>query len=172
MSGWKYVRRGLLAAAGLAVAGVVAGAAGPSVAQDNTAAANEVYGGCKPTKSKVSTAADVIYHYQMDYSPVDNAKIKFKLKKKDCVIVRFSTNASSVLEGAMYLRAVLDGKKLMAPGQVVMTSNDDQYYRAHSMEFVMTGVKPGKHTVTIEWHAADPNKPVSMGPRTTVVQYR
>ncbi|MEJ8573136.1 hypothetical protein [Microbaculum marinum] len=168
----RRARAAVLAAAVAAVAVTVGGLAGsPAQAQDSAAASNEVSGTCKTFRTAFATGANTIWTTTPSYTPVEDATVSFRMKRRGCVIVRFSATASSVLEGNLLMRAVFDGKKLMAPGVILLTSNDDLFYGTHSMEFVLTNVKPGKHTVSIEWNPNDPNKAVSLGPRMTSVWY-
>ena len=96
------------------------------------------------------------------FQNISNTRVEFKQpgKSPGCALVRFSARATTsdinVPNISMLVRPLLDGGTLAVPSEAQLTSDDNENNsanietRAHSFEFVFTGVSPGAHAIVMQ----------------------
>jgi len=166
-------RPGSIAAATLALSMLAA------FVWEHPASAAKVHtGACTTSKSRFKTSKTIEETAALSFETIPGTTIEFRQSgnKAKCVRVEFSVVAYVRNSAKMEVRARLDGNAVAKPGIVQLSGDDDENNadgaaRARAFLFVFPKVKPGKHTVRIEWRSTVQTF-INIERRTTVVHHR
>ena len=153
---------GLIATGTLMAVHAFAGNAGGGLAE---AAAPEATPQIVDTRCRVGTIdfanhGDFIGTTSTAFVDIPGATVTFKQggRVADCIKVEFESMSFTTPNQLLFVRAVLDGAVVGAPGDVQFSGDDDEdedgrWDRSHAMAFFFDGVAPGTHTVQIQFRS-------------------
>ncbi len=106
---------------------------------------------CAVTQQSIAASNVDSTTTSFSYSTIPGMSVKFKTNAKSCVSVTFSAEATTVPNGLMNIRAMLD-KKVSSQTDVQFVF-DESVAMSHAFTFYFTGVSAGTHTVSIQWQS-------------------
>jgi hypothetical protein len=96
--------------------------------------------------------------------------VSFLQIQAGCVTVAFSAEAYAAASNAIQIRAILDDNAVGLPAEVSLIGMGSANRATHGMNFVFTGVVPGRHTLRMQLASTGAN-PVSLYTRSIIVSY-
>jgi len=130
-------------------------------------------GGCALTnQSFVATNDTSATTTSSTYVDVPNSSVSFTTagSATSCLTVVFTAVAYSPT-GAIRIRAVLGSNTVSSQTDIQFVGQGLPYADSHTFTFYFKGVRPGKHTIRIQWLSAQ-GAAVYMWQHTTVVLHR
>jgi len=152
-----------VAAAGLAIGGSVVYAGGgrgsERLPRGLAPATPAVVGSCFAPKQAFATHGDGNSTTSASFVDIPGATVPFTVgvgSPSTCVTIAFTSMAFAPVDAILLVRAVLDHSTVAHPSDVVLDGDSDEdgdgrTSRSHAMNFVLTGVAPGPHTITMQF---------------------
>jgi hypothetical protein len=142
-----------------------------SFAQDTRARATAISGDCQTTAQKFVVSARAVNSKSNGVFLNLPEGVSFLQTKAGCVTVAFSGDVSAPAGTALQIRAMLDNSPSGQPADVFLVGmSGANNHAAHGMNFVFTGVAPGRHTLRMQLASTGAN-PVSLYTRSIIVSY-
>ena len=95
-------------------------------------------------------------------------RITFVQGRTGCVLVTFSSEIQA--PAGLQIRPLLDGNPTSVPSTTILAILS-QNYETHSMSYVFTGVRPGRHQLRFEIASGLGAAPAYLQMRTTILSY-
>ena len=135
-------------------------------------------GGCTITKVRFVTREITSSTINLSYVNIAETSVSFTMggTTPSCVTVEFAAMAWAPSNGNLEVRAILDGNLVGSPRDVQLSGDDDEdndgrWARSHAMNFAFNDVRPGPHTITIQFRSATGSR-VFVGKASTFVHHR
>ena len=114
-----------------------------------------ITGKCTPTtKVNFAVADDTVSTTSTTLVDVPGMSVTFTIPAgtgRSCVRVEFSAWVFAQGSELMNIRALLDGTTVGAPGEVQFEGDSVNWATSRAFNFLFTGVRPGSHTITMQW---------------------
>jgi hypothetical protein len=156
---------GVVAGSLTAVYAFAGGGSGSGLASSESSVSPQISDSkCALKTMDVAVHGDSLNTTSTTFVSVPGAGVTFSQtgRAADCILVNFSSMSFASAGGTalLYVRAVLDGSRVLEPSSTQFSGDDDEdgdvrWSRTHDAQFVIDAVAPGTHTVDIQFRSLD-----------------